>query len=451
MDHWQTIGTGAVLFGCLVWFSLEMIALRRLQRGILAAREGLLDQVQTKGLGWGPGSRVITEYNVTIAALHSMFRSVDECQRHFINQRNRMNTLLQSLPGALLSLSDDLQIISANKSAEEMFSSSSEVLIGANLFDLLQLNDRDRELLRDAFLYKLPIRNQEISMVNQIGQRFYSLNLGFYSDEDNDLGGVLILQDISEYRHLQESIALREKLVAMGQLAAGVAHELNTPLGNILGYAQLLSRAQEDQEKFDEYTKTIVDETRRCSRIVRNLLNYAREERCSGETCELNQLITELIETFLNCRMKRYNIDVRLALCTGPVLVEGDCGQLDIVLSNLLTNAIHALNNVPQPAITISSRVEGEYAEITVADNGPGVAPEYRHRIFDPFFTTKDVGEGSGLGLPISHAILAKRGGFIMYDSEYQDGARFIIRLPAVDLRRVELSAVSEPFSVAMT
>ena len=451
IEYWQKVGIGVVVVGSIAWLALEYRALRRLQSGILAAREGLLDQVPETALGWGPGRRTVTEYNVTIAALQSMFRSVDECQRHFISQRNRMNTLLQSLPGTLFNLSEDLQIISVNKSAEEMFSCSSEQLIGINLFDLLHLNDNDRELLRDAFLYKQSIRNQEISLVNQKGQRFYSLNLGFYNDEDNDLGGVLILQDVSEHRHLQDSIALREKLVAMGQLAAGVAHELNTPLGNILGYAQLLSRTQEDQGKFDEYTSIIIDETRRCSNIVHNLLNYAREEHCSGETCDLNQLITELIETFLTCRMKRYNIDVRLMLCEGPLVVEGDCGQLDIVLSNLLTNAIHALDNVSQPVITITSRIDGGHGEVAVADNGPGVAPKYRHKIFDPFFTTKDVGQGSGLGLPISHAILAKRGGFIMYDNEYQDGARFLIKLPAVDLRRTELSAPTESTPVILT
>lgn len=412
----------------------EYVALRRLRRGVLRAREGLLDPVSVSGLAWTRAGQVTREYNETVQTLQSMFRTVEECQGRFLNQRNRMNTLLQSLPGALLSLNDDLQIVLANKQAEELF--AGQPLLGRNLFDLLLLGEGDRELLRDAFLYKQPIQSQEIALADARGPRYFSLNLGFYSDEDNALGGVLILQDISEYRRLQDTVAMREKLVAMGQLAAGVAHELNTPLGSIQGYAQLLQGSLDKPDRLAEYARTIADETKRCSRIVQDLLNYAREDRCSGDTCDVNALIRELIETFLNCRMKRYKIEVRLDLCEGGLVVEGGCGQLDIVLTNLIVNAIHALDGIEAPMITVSTRLMDAYALIGVADNGPGVAPEHRSRIFDPFYTTKRVGEGSGLGLPICHAILAKRGGFIVYDDEYRGGARFLIKLPAVDLQR---------------
>ncbi len=415
---------------------VELHGLGRLGKGVLRAREGLLDPVSAHGLGLATSGQVVADYNITIQALQTMFRTVEECQGRFLNQRNKMNTLLQSLPGALLSLSDDLQVIMANKQAEDLFPIQGARLIGTNLFDLLHLEERDRELLRDAFLYKQPIHNQEITLATADGPRYYALNLGFYSDEDNDMGGVLILQDISEYRRLQDSVAMREKLVAMGQLAAGVAHELNTPLGSILGYAQLLGRSLDNPAKLAEYATVITDETRRCSRIVQDLLNYAREDRCTGETCDINQLVRDLTETFLNCRMKRYRIEVRLDLSDQPLVVEGGCGQLDIVLTNLIVNAIHALDGVDAPVIEIAAWSDEAYAVIAVADNGPGVPAEFRSRIFDPFFTTKEVGQGSGLGLPICHAILAKRGGFIVHDQEFKDGARFLIKLPAVDLRR---------------
>lgn len=442
--YWHERGAlwiaGAVLAGYLAFMLVrllgELAALRRLEQGIHNAREGLLDPTPIEPYGWTYVGRLIAEYNTTITTLRLMFRTVEDCQVRFLNERNRSNTILQSLPGALLSLSDDLRVTIANRQAELLFDMEHGELIDANLFDLLRLNERDREVLRDAFLYKYAVRNQEIALDVAGKTRYFSLNLEFYSDKENDLGGVLILQDITDYRELMESVAMREKLVAMGQLAAGVAHELNTPLGNILGYAQLLERGAEDSPKLSGYARIISEEIQRCSRVMQDLLSFARKDQCSGETCDLNQLVQELIETFINCRLKRYQIEVRLDLVPGRLVVEGACGQLDIVLTNLLINAIHALDKMPAPAIVIQTRFEAPYALISVADNGPGVPAEIRNRLFDPFFSTKAVGQGSGLGLSISNAIVAKRGGFIAYDSDYTVGARFLIKLPAVDLNR---------------
>ncbi len=444
--YWHQRGalwiSSALLVGYLVYLFVrllaELAALRRLEQGIHNAREGLLEPTPVQPYGWTYVGRLIPEYNTTISTLRLMFQTVEECQVRFLNERNRSNTILQSLPGALLSLADDLRVTIANRQAEVLFDAENEQLIGANLFDLLRLNERDREVLRDAFLYKFAVRNQEITLAVAGKNRYFSLNLEFYSDEENDLGGVLILQDITDYRELMESVAMREKLVAMGQLAAGVAHELNTPLGNILGYAQLLERGAVDSPKLSGYAHIITEEIQRCSRVVQDLLNFARKDQCHGEVCDLNQLAHELIETFINCRLKRYRIEVSMDLAPGRLVVEGACGQLDIVLTNLLINAIHALDKVENPAIVIQTRFEAPYAVISVADNGPGVPADIRNRLFDPFFSTKAVGLGSGLGLSISNAIVAKHGGFISYDSEYSAGARFVIKLPAVDLNRTQ-------------
>ena len=435
--------SGAVLAGLFSYLAArlvaELAALRRLEMGILKAREGLLEPTPVEPYAWTSVGRLIPEYNTTIATLRLMFQTVEECQGRFLNERNRSNTILQSLPGALLSLADDLRVTIANRQADALFDVEPGQLIGANLFELLDLNERDRELLRDAFLYKHVIRNQEIALNVAGNKRFFSLNLAFYNDEENDMGGVLILQDITEYRQLMESVATREKLVAMGQLAAGVAHELNTPLGNILGYAQLLDRGAADHPKLSGYARIIADETQRCSRVVQELLDYARKDKCSGETCDLNQLAQELIETFINCRLKRYRIEIALDLSKDKLVVEGGCGQLDIVLSNLLANAIDALDKVPEPRIVVRTWAEEGYAAVSVADNGPGVAPDIRNRLFDPFFSTKDVGQGSGLGLSISQAIVSKRGGFITYDADCGEGACFVVKLPSVDLERARL------------
>src|SRR5690606_5810314 len=127
------------------------------------------------------------------------------------------------------------------------------------------------------------LHNQEIRLEMEGRYRWISLNMSFLSEEEEDMGAVLTLQDITEYKQLQESVHNREKLVALGQLAGGVAHELNTPLGNVLGYSQLLREMcgnRGGDEKIVRYTGIISDEAKRCSRIVQDLLNYVRHENC---------------------------------------------------------------------------------------------------------------------------------------------------------------------------
>jgi len=433
---WLALG-GAVAV-LLLLLAINHVYLEKLRARILDARGGTLEPVGH--LPWVPlyALRLIQEYDLTINRLRSMFHTVEECQSRVLNERNKINAILQSLPGVLLNVADDLAISTVNRQAEELFGLPAERMRGINLFDLITLNEHDRAIMRDAFLYKQPIRNQEITLNISGKKRWFSLNLGFFSEHESDMGAVITLLDISEYRELQDTVANREKLVAMGQLAAGVAHELNTPLGNILGYSQLIEASPVNAEKVAEYAKVVSSETKRCSRIVQDLLNYARKEQCSGEVCDIGQLLNEVIDTFINCRMRRYGIDVVMLLPREPLIVEGDCGQLDIVFTNLLQNAIHALEGVEKPVITIRALAgDARYVRIAVEDNGPGVPDELRSRIFDPFFTTKEVGAGTGLGLSISQAMLAKRGANVRYDGDYTEGARFVVALPAVDMKRV--------------
>ncbi len=428
-----------IVFSLLLVVSAALAIVRyrtvieRIRRGLQQAEEGLLEPVGIRYID-GPFLRRFAEdYNGMIRSLTRMFSSVEECQARVLNERNKIDAILQSLPGALLHLSDNLQVASANKTAEVLFGLSPERLIGMNLFDLLEFCDHDRDILRDAFLYKHVIRNLELQVFLKGSERWLSMNLAFINDLEADLGAVVTLQDVTDYRQLQDSVAIREKLVAMGQLAAGVAHELNTPLGNILGYSQLLRDAAGQNDELIGHAAIIGDEATRCSRITQDLLNYARQDRCSGEACDVTSLVHDLIETFMTCRLRRYSIEVQLHFPDEPLLADGGCGELDIVLTNLILNSIQALNGVESPTIRIGARIDdGGFINIQVEDNGSGIPAELRSRIFDPFFTTKDVGDGSGLGLSISQAMMIRRGGFIRYDPQYSAGARFVVRLPAV-------------------
>jgi len=407
--------------------------LRAMHQGILRAQEGALDPVAVSRFPDRFLRRLVADHNLAMANLGSTFAEMEECQNQVIGERNRNEAILRSLPGALVCLDGDQRINLSNQEAETLFGRSGDVLRNKNLFDLFALDEASREILRDAFLYERPIVNKEILLHVGGEPRYFALNLSFFrSDHPDETGAVVSILDISEYKRLQEHIYTMEKLAAMGQLAAGVAHELNTPLGNIIGYAQLIGDTHVGAEQTGRYTKIISQEARRCARIVEDLLNYARRDHCQLETCELNAAVREVVDTIVTCQGKRYEVDVSFR--PGPALqVRVSPGQLDIVLVNLLLNAIQATAGGHGPRVAVSVRAQGEHqAAVVVEDNGPGVAPELRRRIFDPFFTTKEVGKGTGLGLAISQSIVTKLGGSIQCDGTFRDGARFVLTLPCV-------------------
>lgn len=405
--------------------------LRAMHHGILRAQEGTLGPVSVSRFPDRFLRRLVADHNLLMSTLGSTFAEMEECQNQVIGERNRNEAILRSLPGALVCVDGDLRINLSNHEAEELFGLSHDVLLGRNLFDLFALDESSREILRDAFLYERPIVNKEILLHVGGEAHYFALNLVFFrSDNLNETGAVVSILDISEYKRLQEHIYTMEKLAAMGQLAAGVAHELNTPLGNIIGYAHLIDDARADTDQVERYTQIISHEARRCARIVEDLLNYARRDHCQLEICELNTIVKEVVDTIVFCQGKRYEVEVSFE--PGPELtVKASPGQLDIVLVNLLLNAIQATTGGQNPRVTVSVRTQGEHqAAVVVEDNGPGVAPELRRRIFDPFFTTKEVGKGTGLGLAISQSIVTKLGGSIQCDSAFPQGARFVLDLP---------------------
>jgi PAS domain S-box-containing protein len=408
-------------------------ALRILHRGILQAQDGTLRAVAVPRFADHFLRRLVSDHNLLITSLGATFREMEQVQNRVIGERNRNDAILHSLRGALVCVDGDQLVNLSNHQAQRLFGLTGEALAGRNLFDLLALDGSGRELLRDAFLYERPLVNSEIVLRMRDEARYFALNLSFFKSKNlNDTGAVVILQDITDYKHLQEHTYTMEKLAAMGQLAAGVAHELNTPLGNIIGYAQLIDEARADAEQIHRYTQVVSHEAKRCARIVDDLLNYARRDLCPAESCELNAIARDVVESVVQCQGTRLNAAVSFDAATDELPVNGSPGQLDIVLVNLIVNAIQAsAGNALQPRVAVRVQRHGDrQAAVIVEDNGPGVAPELRRRIFDPFFTTKEVGKGTGFGLAISQAIVTRIGGSLNYDATFRQGARFVLTLP---------------------
>jgi signal transduction histidine kinase/ActR/RegA family two-component response regulator len=245
----------------------------------------------------------------------------------------------------------------------------------------------------------------------------------------------LQLQDsFLRLRQAHEQLLQSEKLSAMGQLIAGVAHELNNPLSVVMGYAQLLlGDCRDDNVRVK--AEAILSQAERAANIVRNLLTFARKSRGERRPVNLNEILERTVE-LRAYHLRVGNVEVVRELDETLPATQGDPQQLEQVFLNLINNAHYAMATANgRGRLTLRTfRTKDRFARpaigVEVADDGPGIPPEVVPHVFNPFFTTKPVGEGTGLGLAICHGIVEEHGGEITYTSVPGAGASFRIRLP---------------------
>ena len=241
---------------------------------------------------------------------------------------------------------------------------------------------------------------------------------------------LVALFDRTDELRAQRELIAREKLATVGEIASGVAHEVNNPLAAIRMEAELLGRATQDADT-SAAASTIVREVDRAARIVRSLLRLARRADTTPTRIQINELVRDVVE--IRQRVLRAdNIEVRTRMDQGAEAVLGLGQELQQVVINLVTNAEHAVRGRPDAVIELATEARDHWVRLIVEDSGPGVPADIRGRVFDPFFTTKSPDEGSGLGLSICQRVVAEVGGRIwLEDSEKLGGAKFVVELPA--------------------
>ncbi|MFP4451952.1 MAG: sensor histidine kinase [Desulfobacterales bacterium] len=227
----------------------------------------------------------------------------------------------------------------------------------------------------------------------------------------------------------EKQIAQADKLASIGQLSSGIAHEINNPLGIILGYTQLLARSEEPGSQKHEDLKIIERNVKACKAIVEDLLNFARSSRPKQSRVQLNELIDDVL-TFVQRRSGLDNLSIikEYDPTTPEMILDGE--KIKQVLINLLMNAQHATGNKGTIVIGTGYDAANSRVQIRIKDDGYGIDSENVSRIFDPFFTTKPTGEGTGLGLAVSYGIINSHGGQIDVSSEPGRGTEFVITLP---------------------
>jgi two-component system, NtrC family, sensor kinase len=268
------------------------------------------------------------------------------------------------------------------------------------------------------------------------GERYLQLSLADFSGQEiagaapRGAGGglrVLVVHDVSERVAMENALKEKDRLAALGMLAAGVAHEVNTPITGISSYAQmLLSDTAESDPRYD-LLKKVERQTFRAARIVNNLLEYARNRSGERGPVALTPIVGEAIE-LLSDRLARRGIAVDFRHPEGPVTVFGCDGELQQVFTNLVANAADAMETGGRLTVTVEA--DGSRARVVVADTGPGIPPDRLEKIFQPFFSTKLTRGGTGLGLSISYDIVRRHGGDLQASSRPGEGACFVVELP---------------------
>jgi two-component system NtrC family sensor kinase len=353
----------------------------------------------------------------------------------------RFRTLFRAAPDAVLTvLQATGRIREANDAVREVFGLEPHQVVGRTLFELLVPEDRAglEEVLAKAFA-GVPARLEVHAPAPDGSTRVVALAASRLPQADPP-SALLVGRDMTHERDMRVRLMESDRLAAVGELVAGVAHEVNNPLSSISAFAQLLLRDTGLTAQQRDSLEVIRAETTRASQVVKDLLAFARRSEPQREPLDLNAVVARTL------RIRQYqfgeqSLQVESNLADDLPAVMGDARQLQQVCLNLLTNAVQAMQGQRGGELRVRTYAAHGSVALEVADSGPGISPAARAHIFEPFFTTKKEGEGTGLGLSVSYGIVAAHGGAIEVVETSAQGTTFRVTLPAGSMPAAELEA----------
>jgi two-component system NtrC family sensor kinase len=325
---------------------------------------------------------------------------------------------------------------SMNSFTASFFGGRPEQFIGKGLSSLFpeKVAQEQLKLVRLVYGHGKSVRGEfEVDMGEH--KIWISANFMPLKNERGSVNAVLcIARDVTENKNLERQLINTEKLASLGTLAAGVAHEVNNPLGVILGFSDLLLRNTDKNSQAYEDLKTIERQGLHCKQVVENLLSFARFGEGKAEASDINQCIEDIIKVVKHT-LEMHSIDLILSLAENLPMVRGDSRQLQQIFLNLINNSIYAMPTGGTLKLRTYLERPTRRVVIQVEDDGTGIKEEHMDHIFEPFFTTKPEGEGTGLGLFVSYGIITKYGGTIDCVSHHSSslkprGTTFTIKLP---------------------
>lgn len=436
-EQWKALAPFAGGFNTLLMTSLAAVTVYY-HKGIEGFKE-----IETKARTLKSTNRELQE---TAAQLHTMNMNLEEMVENrttelSVSEKKFRNFFVNSKDMVYFCDASN-RLVNMNASGLEMLGYSFEDPPSLNLLDMFfnedDLDNYFEDILRTGF-----VEDREVDFVKADGSVIHILlSATALFDEEGDFSGCEgIAKDLTRVKTMMAQLASSEKMASIGQMAAGVAHEINTPLGVILGYSQLLKDDFSPETEEGESLLVIERQTKACRKIVADLLKFSRQSESRRENINLNEMLTDVLAVTEHS-LNMDHINVYRNLSEKLFTIVGDTEKLRQVFINFITNAHHAMEDNEGGTLYISTKNSDDlkYVIATIRDNGHGIPEDLKNSIFDPFFTTKPVGKGTGLGLSVSYGIIQEHKGTIEVESPVEEkepgdkgpGTAFYVILPAV-------------------
>ncbi len=348
-----------------------------------------------------------------------------------IRSRNTLRSLIDNLPDSLYIINRMYRIVAINSARSNRIEGDPRALVGNICFESLYNRTEpcpNCQVPETFFNKKVTHRTERDWQESGEAYEWEINSYPIFDETGAVIQVILVEKDVTDRRRMEMIVSQSEKMAAVGQLAAGIAHEINNPLTVVLANAQILMRELPEQEDWRELADLINRAGTRALHTVRNLLDFARREQLDFEEIDINETIERAIE-MLHHELVGRSVELTYHPATGLPRITASAGNLQSVWLNLIMNGLDSINN-ENGKIIVKSAQKGREIRVSITDNGQGIPEDGLKRIFEPFYTTKDPGKGTGLGLSICHRIVKQHGGYIEVDSQVGKGTIFTVVLP---------------------
>jgi PAS domain S-box-containing protein len=370
---------------------------------------------------------VALENAISFERLRQQQKRLQYVNNELVISRNKLEAFFDGITTPIAIQDINYNIVAANYAARRYFELSDDSLVGMKCYKVFFERDRpcNECMAQDCLHSRLPFTAER-----QDAKGLITFALNFYPipvPKDSTMIFLEFFQDITKQKTLQEELIQSEKLAGIGTLVSGIAHEINNPLGGIIGTAELMLPETGEGSTLREYTTDIIKYAQTAAEVISDLMTYSRKTRTGSEPVD----VTEILETSLKLAMRGidfFKIGVNKSYRqVDPV--QANATELQQVFLNLIVNAAQAMDG--KGTLSLECMQEEGDIYVSVRDTGHGIDKKYLDKLFNPFFTTKEPGAGTGLGLSIAHHIISKLGGRILIDSKEGEGSLFKVMLPA--------------------